>query len=315
MCYNSGMVDLENKEKNNFFEDQSQASDSRSSLGVDTGIWPVLLKKAKMFLARFSLKGVLERYGIRPVIFYIILSGLILILPLNFILNKWVEPAIFNNYFSSLSYTSSSLEEVVVEEVNVVPRTDDTAVAVVQLSNKNRGYGVSNFGYIWRGLDDSNEVLFEKTKYTFILPNQNKFLVLPIKEDLPTKIAFEVLPHENKFTTPALANSINLTVVNTRRSNEDGQFVLTGQVVNNTDYIFYKPYLTVLIRDSSNKIIAAMSTQISEIKPGEVSDFSLTWPQTLPENVVEDVRVSVNKMSELEFNLYSEELDNGFQDR
>ena len=278
----------ENQNEKNFFEETELGGESEPMAGRALRL---RLFFSNLFLAALFRKRLLILVG----------GGLLTFILTVTVLNKWVTPRILNSNFGGL--TPLAVDEIQIDSVQVLPRTDDTAVAVVHLRNTNKSFGLAKLDYAWQATAPAGLQLSGQGQ-TYIMPEQDKFLVIPILGGQPGQVALSLPPHLNGFVRPHLRPDVQLQAVNVQWQNTDDGFLVTGQVSNNTPYVFYRYDLTVLVRDRDGQIVAALATGRDRIEPGDFQLFRLLWPKTLPEAVLADVRPLLNRASRLDFDLY-----------
>ncbi len=249
-------------------------------------------------LRRFVLT-IFSALAERKKLLLIIAAGAILLILTNVILDKLLtnEPIAENETRPAASY-----KPVAVEKVVVLSRSADTAVAVVHIRNTNKRVGVSTLNYTWQS---HGAHAASGAGRTFILPEQDRFLVIPVKQGVPGDVAVELAPHADRFKEPLLSGA-ELKVINLNGENTTEGFVITGQVSNNTSYTLYTYDLTALVRDTSGNIIGAVATQMENISPGQFKNFRLVWPKPIENYGVLDVRAAANTLSRVNFDLYFE---------
>src|SRR3989344_338690 len=214
----------ENQNEKNFFEEAELGGESEPMAGRALRL---RLFFSNLFLAALFRKRLLILVG----------GGLLTFILTVTVLNKWVTPRILNSNFGGL--TPLAVDEIQIDSVQVLPRTDDTAVAVVHLRNTNKSFGLAKLDYAWQATAPAGLQLSGQGQ-TYIMPEQDKFLVIPILGGQPGQVALSLPPHLNGFVRPHLRPDVQLQAVNVQWQNTDDGFLVTGQVSNNTPYVFYR---------------------------------------------------------------------------
>lgn len=170
---------------------------------------------------------------------------------------------------------------------------------LAKITNPNNQFGSPKFSYEFILRDSSGQEIARKEGVGFILPAETKYV-------LETGLAAEIIPNEMevkithsnweeffKYEKP------RLNIYNKRYdliSGGTGYSEAYGLVRNESPFDFNFIKINVILKDSSEKIIALNSTNMYTVSAGEQRDFRLLWPTSFPgetQNVEMDAEADV----------------------
>ena len=187
-----------------------------------------------------------------------------------------------------------SFKSVVVEYQQVLTRTPDTSVLVVYLRNPNKAYGVTDLKYSYTLYD--GEPPAQYSGQTYILPEQDRYLVIPLVVPRPDSFLFALQDYVDDFVR-SFGRNLKIELVNVKGENVGGNFVVTGEIINNSPYILRQLEIASLLRAPNQAMRGAMGTLLAGVNPGSVRPFTLSWPTNLPLDTIVDVRAYSNTLS------------------
>ncbi|PIZ55999.1 hypothetical protein COY23_03640 [bacterium (Candidatus Torokbacteria) CG_4_10_14_0_2_um_filter_35_8] len=186
---------------------------------------------------------------------------------------------------------------------------EDRYDLVAKVENPNELLGFSDFSYIFKVLDEQDELLLEKEGRSFILPKESKYLIeLGISLDKkPKRVKLEIIPgiwQELKaYKTPSFI------VLNQRYNIEDKRTVLSGLLQNNSLFSFAKVSVNAILLGSGNKVVGVNRTFAGQLLSGEERYIEFLWRGKLSEDVDIELKVEVNVFqSESYMNVYGEKV-------
>ena len=249
-------------------EPQNQNQNTASDLSESIYTRPGFFDRLKLLFGDF-----LFNLSHRTKAILLVIAGFIILVILALTFTKSILPALLSPD-NGAGGTVSDFRGIIIEETTLLPRTENTAVAVVHLRNPNISHGLSRLFYSWSATSGT-ELIEAGEGTTYILPDQDKFLVVPITKGLPAKLDFELKPHRADFIVPLLGEGVGLAAVNVTGLNSDHDFVVSGKISNTTGYVFYTTDVAVLLRQPNGQLLAAVSTKLEKMGPGEFRDFNL----------------------------------------
>jgi hypothetical protein len=153
---------------------------------------------------------------------------------------------------------------------------------VGKISNPNNDYGASSVPYTFRILDTSGGTLLEKSGESFVLPQEEKYIVETSVSLSGEPARVEMVLGEigwEKFSD--YREKPALDVYNKRFeeiSSGIGFGEAKGLVVNNSPFDFIDLGIVVVLRDGGNRVVALQKTDMQTLRSGEQRDFTLKWP-------------------------------------
>ena len=176
-------------------------------------------------------------------------------------------------------------QNLVVEKIGIVhsglPEKYDF---YAKISNPNAVFGNNNFSYEINFKDQNGNVIATKNGTRFILPAEEKYLVETniYSKEVPFSQEFKLLDSnwirfENYYERP------DVQIIN-KNYNElfDGTGFANAQGLlrNRSPYDFETIKVQIILKDSSDSVIALNSTEMKIIKAGEDRDFKIFWPNS-----------------------------------
>ena len=239
------------------------------------------------------------RLNLRPAIALGALFLLIITVPLYSLLTSFLTEYWSGGNGSKFYRDLKAVE--LVEEPVVLQRTVNSSVAVVHFRNINKGVGAPSLIYEWE-LDGGDSARAQPNlNSTFIGPEEDKFIVIPIIGSIPKSVS--VLVKEGDFVRPAFPRGVDIDVINLNGVNTGRGFTVAGQLINKSAYRVLTVDVVVILRMPGGNYAGAMSTQISPIDSGGLQTFTMTWPKQLPGDTIIDVRSYVDFISGLSIDL------------
>lgn len=270
---------------NQSYDDYNIYDEGQESPGFLTRVWAFF----SGFKERFNWKAVL------------IAAAVIIILPLL----AWAGYALLSgvNDPGTPSETLPAVSVIEVRESVVLPRTDTTALGVVRLKNSETNYGMPALKYSWKAADGAGEEMASGTGSTYILPDQEKYILIPFTEAKPLALKFEITSGPEDFQRLASAKEVILDRVNVQNMNRESNFVMSGAFLNKSAYVVRVLDIVGLIKDASGRLVGAVSTQVNDLEPNAIKGYELLWPKNLPETSIVEVRTGFNLFNDFNFPL------------
>jgi len=181
----------------------------------------------------------------------------------------------------------------IVEEPLILTRTSDTGLALVHIKNTNKQAGVPKLLFSWQAFDAAGAKINSGSGETYILPEQDKYIILPFIGVIPDRVKVNLEPNPT-FKMLSKSASADLRAVNLIKALTSDGTNISGQVTNNSAIYLENADVLVLIRNITGNILGAVSTQVGSLSAQSGVDFSVLWPNRISEDVTLDVRVEAN---------------------
>ncbi len=151
---------------------------------------------------------------------------------------------------------------------------------VAEIKNVNDRFGFEKVPYeilLYKG----EEAVGGKKGAIYILPNEVRYLVETGIECKDSPDSAKVLVEGEGWAEYKKKEKPKLEILNkTFNYTKTGGsfFEINFQIVNRSSYDFLTVDIEAVVRDGSNKIIAANKANLNSVKSGEVRDFRFFWP-------------------------------------
>lgn len=257
-------------------------------------------QESQGFLTRVQafVSGLKERFNWKAVL---IVAGIVIALPLL----VWAGYALLSGLNNEAAPTEilPAVSVIEVRESVVLPRTDTTALGVVRLKNTETEYGMPALQYSWRAQDGAGQEMASGTGTTYILPDQEKYVLIPFTEIKPLALKFEITSGQANFKRLTSTKEVVLDRVNVQNVNSESNFVMSGSFLNKSAYIVRSLDVVGLVKDVSGRLVGAVATQVNDLEPNAIKGYELLWPKNLPETSVVEVRTGLNLFNDFNFPL------------
>lgn len=177
----------------------------------------------------------------------------------------------------------SDAQDLVVVEKHFVPAVEGSYDVVVRVKNPNPSYGSASYDYIVSLRDAQDDVLGSRVGTGFILPTEEKYIVIPnVKASMrPARVHVEIEdPTWSRFTD---YEKPELRIYNKRYNPVSSGPAFSeafGLLRNESPFDFRNINIYVILKDGSGSVVAAHKTDFQTLDAGEERDFRLLWPQS-----------------------------------
>jgi len=174
--------------------------------------------------------------------------------------------------------------------VKVISTQDQFYDLVAEIKNPNQNYGSGQVPYKFELYNSQDNLITEYSGSTYILPNQNKYLlkikaesIEPVKQ---VKISFGQIEWEKleDYQPPQLG--IQHKEYRLLSSEEPGFSQVRAILINKTGFDLDRIDIDVLLFDSSDRLIAINTNEIRTFLSGQERDFFSTWFSSIDGQVV-----------------------------
>jgi hypothetical protein len=222
----------------------------------------------------------------RIVLFLTIFGGI----PIYF-LTKYTTNYIYYNKFSTqipqslvVPITNSELRS---SEVVVIPLGQDAIAAYVKVANDSLSLSLSDSNFEFTFSSESGESLGKYTGKLYLLPGQEKYVVVPRLRvaSIPSVSKFEV--NQEKWQNRTGLPKVDLNKIEPKAYNQvdPNQFVVETGFRNSSPYHLKTTKTTVIVFDSNSKIVAVTERLETDVEPGQTRVFKLIWPGFIARSV------------------------------
>lgn len=216
----------------------------------------------------------------------LVVTLVILIVPM-FFLTRFISSEIYMRDFAKREIKvqpgAVNAKAIQVLEVKNLGIGNDTFSSYAIIKNENADLAATEVKYTFHLFDASNKEIHTSSNKTYLLPSQQKFIILPnIKlASIPNRVAFEL-------SEPTWKRRIDLPSVVLRTSipeygdNLETQgFIITGNVENQSAFNLSEVLVKGVVLGKEGQVIAVTQTQIRELKSKESRGYKMFWPVPL----------------------------------
>jgi len=156
---------------------------------------------------------------------------------------------------------------------------------LAQVENPNAGSAAESFSYAFNVYDASGTLLQSFPAQSYLFAQQVKYLLL-MNQAVPDSVASDDITIGNTdwVTTstlgavPQLAVQNVTTKIGSSALGSVGTVVATGQLANIDTATFHNIFIVAVFKDANGNPIAASQTLLDSIAPGQIEDFSVSYP-------------------------------------
>lgn len=182
---------------------------------------------------------------------------------------------------SCISCELVHIQDLEVLWVQVLANRSNYYDVIARIKNPNLNYGSGRIPYQLRLYDSQDNLITEYSDFTFVLPNQTKYL-LQTRVKSTNRITKAVFSFSDiEWEKPDEYQPSQLVIQHKSYrllgENEGGFSQATAILVNRTNFDFEKIDIDVLLFDSFHNLTGTNKTQIRTLLTGEERDFVVTW--------------------------------------
>ena len=169
-------------------------------------------------------------------------------------------------------------DPLIVVSSQIIPTTDNYFDLVLEIKNSNSDWGVESVTYVINFLDSNNELISSKDGKTYILPEQNRYIVeQKLSVDNLIKVNIELKDIE--WIKLKDFKEIDLKIKNSGYNLTNG-IKLFGTVNNNSSFDLDKIEIVGLLFKNNN-LVSAGQTNIRTVVMQENRYFEINWPTNI----------------------------------
>jgi hypothetical protein len=196
-------------------------------------------------------------------------------------------------------------KDLVVTEAHVVYGGENKYDVVAELHNPNALYGGEKVYYTVELVSASGDVLNARNGETFILPNENKYIMEIGMETNQRPSTARVSIDNVKWVQFTEFDAPQIIVKNQRfglLENDVNYAEAIGLVVNESPYDFHNIVTYVILKDERGVPIAINKTETKTLDADSQREFRLTWPHNFPGTISSsEMQSEVNIFDALNF--------------
>ena len=179
-------------------------------------------------------------------------------------------------------------EDLVVKSAHVVYGGDGKYDVVANIHNPNALYGGEVVYYTIEVVDGSSNTLATRNNKTFILPNENKYIVEVGIETNQKPSSVKVSINNVDWVKFTEFDSPQIIVKNQRFGlveNGSNYAEAFGLVSNDSPYDFHNIVINVILEDERGVPVAVNKTEMRTLDSNSQREFRLIWPHEFPGNI------------------------------
>jgi len=169
---------------------------------------------------------------------------------------------------------------LVVSRVNIIRNSNDTVSGYLTVRNPNLDLGLDNARYTINFLDSASQIVFTSTGSLYLLPDQQRWIVVPRVESTnqitSAEIKFGELNWQKRLEIPQVELRMNEPF--TYQQESPLATVTEGAVVNNSPYSLRQVSLVVVLYGANNQVLAVTSREEYSLQPFERRAYIIQWP-------------------------------------
>jgi hypothetical protein len=190
---------------------------------------------------------------------------------------------------------TETAQDLIILEKAIIAGGNDSYDIALRINNQNMNFGLKNFSYELIFKDSAGNEVGNYSGTSFILPAEKKYLVINgVKtNNNATPVSFDVKFGEQKWEE--FKDSFERPQLNiySKRYNQISAGVgneLFAVFRNEGSYDLNRVFISVILRNSQNKIIAVGSTEKNTLRSKEEREFRLIWPYPM-ENETPNIEI------------------------
>jgi|LNFM01.2.fsa_nt_gb hypothetical protein len=208
---------------------------------------------------------------------------IVLMIPGYFAVRYGLELVLVRQYARQALVAHSAFTDpnpLVVSRVNIIRNSNDTVSGYLTVRNPNLDLGLDNARYTINFLDSASQIVFTSTGSLYLLPDQQRWIVVPRVESTnqitSAEIKFGELNWQKRLEIPQVELRMNEPF--TYQQESPLATVTEGAVVNNSPYSLRQVSLVVVLYGANNQVLAVTSREEYSLQPFERRAYIIQWP-------------------------------------
>ncbi len=208
---------------------------------------------------------------------------LLLLLPGSLLIRYGLELVLVRQYAQQAVVAQpafSNPDPISQSKVNLIQNSIGTTSAYAVIKNPNLDLAVEQLRYTMTFLNSRNQPVQTATGTIYLLPDQQRWLVVPRIES-----ADPIVSAELKFVEPVWQKRLSLQEVELRMTEpytyqQESPYatVTEGAVINNSPFDLRQVTLVLVLYGSNNEVLAVTSREEFTLKPYERRAYIIQWP-------------------------------------
>lgn len=213
--------------------------------------------------------------------FYLLAGMLVLYVPLkNLLVEKISDFLVARSVPVSVNLVPYSPQPLRAEKARILSVAPGVYSVVASVQNPNGDISVHRLSYQFAIRDKSGQIIRRFPDETFLLPGENKFLVLPRLQMPEAPQSAELIIGKIRWTIRLPPAQAHLEV---QQKNfglaPEGNFFVEGLVKNLQGFAIGQVEVLILVFDRARKVTAVNETLLTQLLPFENRYFRVTWPK------------------------------------
>ena len=224
---------------------------------------------------------------------WILVASLVLAIPAYFIA-KNLSLSFYSRSFEGLAAMAhpsfSEAKGIVLERADLASVGENIYAAVAKISNPNLELALKEVPYEFQFLDaDGLPAATSQSGVTYLLPNQQKYLVAPRiapqKQIAGVKL---LLPDNLKWQKKTMLPTVKIVASEPKGRDQLSPYayVVEGAIQNLSPYKIGEVKITFLLYGQGGKIVGASQRSEFNLKPSERRDYKQIWSGVSGSNVI-----------------------------
>ena len=189
--------------------------------------------------------------------------------------------------------------QITVEETKLIPSIleENSYDVLARIRNADPDWGVSRLNYKFILKNKKGEVVGVKKRESYILPQQERYLVeVGINtEDKASSVEVELSLLEVQKLKQFINPGRQIRALDVQHSVVDRKSKVFGDLINESPHSFEKVDIVIVLYDVKDQIIAINYTNVNAFVSGTARYFSATWPEAISEKIKRiEIEVNVN---------------------
>lgn len=208
---------------------------------------------------------------------------LILLIPGSLLLRYGIELVLVRQYSQQAIVAQpafSNPEPITQSKVSIIENSIGTSSAYAVIKNPNLDLAVEQLRYTITFYNSRNQLIQTSNGATFLLPDQQRWLVVPRIESTEP-----IAKAELKFTEPVWQKRLTLPEVELRMTEpytyqQDSPYatVTEGAVINNSPFDLKQVTLVLVLYGNNNEVLGVTTREEFTLKPYERRAYVTQWP-------------------------------------
>ncbi len=229
-----------------------------------------------------------------PVGKFVLVGGLIGLIPLYFV-TRFASHTYYTEKYKSYAVTArasfTNPKDVSAGTVGVVLAGSGQFAGFVQVKNENLDLALADATYTFRFYNAQNGEVYTISGQFFLLPNQQKYLVIP---KIPVKVTVErgeiTFSHQHwvkRFAIPPV--SVAYTTPRWSYQTDPQSFIIEGSITNQSAYVLSTVKLVLVAFNEMGQVVAISQREEYTLQPNKLRSFQQVISGLSPEGVTKVV--------------------------